>query len=99
MTVLDRIKTPLADKIEGSYAGLMYAIAFDMDTAVLDALYPEPNGYKQIEAILVEFGFGRKQGSVYYGDDSVTLVTVALAAVSDIRVLQLLNNDDLKPLL
>jgi len=55
-------------------------------------------------------GFQKQQGSVLYGDDTVTSVTAILAVVaasrkfnwlapslSDIRILQLMNNDDLMP--
>jgi virulence-associated protein VapD len=101
----------VAEGSRQAYHRPMYAIAFDLDTNALKDAYPGPsynNGYAEIKAILEEFGFSRQQGSVYYGDDGVDSVSTVLAAqelskrlpwfkasVKDIRVLQLLANDDL----
>ena|ERR1700739_555882 len=94
---------------------LMYAIAFDLDTAKLKQNYSTPsheNAYGDVEKVLVKHGFKRQQGSVYYGDETINVVATILAvqdvsktyawfkpSVKDIRILQLLGNDDLKPLL
>ena len=93
----------------------MYAIAFDMNTAAMEVAYPNDswrNGYKEIEEILGRHGFIPQQRSVYYGDKNVDQVACALAvqdlanrlswfadSVDDIRMLQLLPNDDLKRVL
>jgi virulence-associated protein VapD len=90
----------------------MYAIAFDMNTAAMGAAYPNDswrNGYKEIEEILSRHGFIPQQRSVYYGNEKVDQVACVLAvqdlanrlswfadSVDDIRMLQLLPNDDLK---
>lgn len=108
-------ETSLSGQNEAPYAGLMYAIAFDLDTAAMEATYPGDswrNGYKEVKDLLARHGFDWQQGSVYYGNQDVTVVSTVLAAqalsrrlswfkdsVKDIRILQLLANDDLKPLL
>jgi virulence-associated protein VapD len=115
MLVAEQIETQVEDPVVSPYSRLMYAIAFDLDTADLKVNYPGPssnNGYKEIRDILAGYGFDWQQGSVYYGDENVTSVTTILAAqalskqlpwfkasVKDIRILQLLANDDLKPAL
>ena len=63
----------------------MYAILFDLDTNVLNNLYPNnsrQNAYKGIEEVLKSFGFTRKQGSVYFpkNPSDVNAVTCVLAA-------------------
>jgi virulence-associated protein VapD len=94
---------------------IMYAIAFDLDTEALKINYHPvnyPNAYKEVRDFLATKGFSNKQGSLYYGDDTVTQVSTILTivelsrvfpwlknSVSDIRVLQLLNADDLRPAL
>jgi CRISPR-associated endonuclease Cas2 len=93
----------------------MYAIAFDLDTAALEKHHPSDSwnkAYREIKKVLKEHGFERQQGSVYYGDENVTSVSTVLAvqdlsrrlpwlkeSVKDIRILQLLASDDLKPAL
>jgi virulence-associated protein VapD len=113
--LIAELETPLVDPAVRPYSGLMYAIAFDLDTASMEAAYPGDswrNGYKEVKAILAEHGFGWQQGSVYYGNNDVTVISAVLAAqalsrrlswfkasVKDIRMLQLLAHDDLSPLL
>ncbi len=68
----------------GVYAERVYAIAFDMDTSVMEREYGNPNwrkGYSEIGAILLTHGFDdHKQGSVYFGDrDRVTAVSCVIA--------------------
>jgi virulence-associated protein VapD len=62
----------------------MYAIAFDLDTAKLEANHPATGeswkkAYKEIEARLKKHGFERQQESVYYGDKTVDQVICVLA--------------------
>lgn len=92
-----------------------YAIAFDLDTDTLQQLYPSPswnNAYADIRRFLEENGFDHKQGSVYFGDDSIDAVTCVVVAqkladafdwfqpsVQDIRMLRIEDNNDLLPAL
>ena len=89
----------------------VYAISFDLDTKQLETLYPSAswnNAYTDIRRALERKGFEWKQGSVYFGDDSVDAVTCVLAAqdlakqfpwftpsVRDIRMLRIEENNDL----
>lgn len=100
---------------EGLYSNIMYAIAFDFDTALLRQHYGKTsweNAYGDVRKFLAERGFTNQQGSLYYGDGSVTQVSAVLAVVEmsrnfpylknsiqDIRILQLVTNDDLRPAL
>lgn len=100
----------------GHNAGIrrsMYAVTFDMDTAALQASYHTPswqNAYNDIGRVLHRHGFGRQQGSVYFGDDTVDAVRCVLAvqelarayvwftpSVRDIRMLRIEDNNDLMP--
>lgn len=89
----------------------MYAIAFDLDNAMLKDLYHNDsyqNAYADIKKVLTGFGFTRQQGSVYFGDEKTTAVKCVLAAqalakqygwfkpsVSDIRMLRIEEMNDL----
>lgn len=89
------------------------AIAFDLDTSVLKESYhnaSRQNGYNDVGAELRKRGFERMQGSVHFGNDGVEAVTCVLAvqqltrefpwfspAVSDIRMLRVEDNNDLRP--
>lgn len=92
----------------------MYAICFDLDTEMLAARYPSPswnNAYEDICRVFGEFGFERRQGSVYFATrDTITPVDCVLAvqevskrhpwfrvSVSDIRMLRIEENNDLMP--
>jgi virulence-associated protein VapD len=91
----------------------MYAITFDMDTTSLQASYHNAyprNAYNDIGKVLHAHGFGRQQGSVYFGDDTVDAVRCVLAVqaltrtyvwfspcVRDIRMLRIEDNNDLMP--
>lgn len=69
------------------------------------------NAYEDIRRIFSHFGFHRQQGSVYFGDESVDPVRCVLAvqavtdrcrpwfkaAVIDIRMLRIEENNDLMP--
>jgi virulence-associated protein VapD len=91
----------------------MYAITFDMDATALQAAYHNAswhNAYNDIGKVLHGHGFGRQQGSVYFGDDGVDAVRCVLAvqaltrayvwfspSVRGIRMLRIEDNNDLMP--
>jgi virulence-associated protein VapD len=92
---------------------IMFAIAFDLHGESLKSSYGKPswnNAYNEVREFLAGKGFTQKQGSLYYGDETVDQVKAVLAvvelskafpylkhSVTDIRILQLLANDDLMP--
>lgn len=92
---------------------VVYAISFDLDTAVLEETYQNEswrNAYSDVRKALEGQGFARIQGAVYFGDESVDAVTCVLAvqslatsfdwfapAVRDIRMLRIEDNNDLMP--
>lgn len=91
----------------------MYAIAFDLDQEALRNHYPgnsPNNAYEAVRTMLERYGFHRQQGSVYFGNETVTPVTCVMAvqavqkrypwfgkAVSDIRMLRIEEHNDLLP--
>lgn len=91
----------------------MFAIAYDFKNEELKTHYHTPsanNAYADFRKFMESYGFKTQQGSVLYGDDSVTAVTATLAiieaskkfswlapSVSDIRILRILDKDDLMP--
>ena len=93
----------------------MYAIVFDLDTKTLEAVYPNEswrNAYQDVRKELQTRGFDWQQGSTYFGNDAVDAVTCVLAvqalkrkfswfaaAVRDIRMLRIEENNDLTPAL
>lgn len=95
--------------------GRVYAITFDLDTKVLEEAYEGKswqNAYAEIRHTLGKFGFDWRQGSVYFGDETVDAVTCVLAvqelttrfawfrpSVRDIRMLRIEENNDLGPAL
>lgn len=90
-----------------------FAIAFDLDTDTLTKTYPGNsynNAYKDIQNALEKCGFTRKQGSLYFGDDTVDAVKAVMAAnklartyswfapsVRDIRMLRIEDDNNLMP--
>ena len=58
--------------------GVVYAIAFDMDAEHRRARYGDPynNAYLEIRQVLERHQFQWQQGSVYFGDASVTAASV-----------------------
>jgi virulence-associated protein VapD len=62
----------------------MYAITFDLDTDMLQQVYPGDswrNAYTEIRRILIEDGFDWQQGSVYFGSpERIDAVTCVIAA-------------------
>jgi len=90
----------------------VYAIAFDMDIEQLRLHYGDPynNAYLEIRRVLEGHQFQWQQGSVYFGNASVTASTVMLAvidlstklpwfaaSVRDIRMLRIEEMNDLMP--
>ncbi len=93
--------------------GTVYAVAFDMDIEQLRVHYGDPcnNAYLEIRRILERHHFQWQQGSVYFGDASVTAATVTIAvidlatqlpwfaaAVRDLRMLRIEELNDLMPI-
>ena len=90
----------------------MYAIVFDFDTETLEQLYPNDswrNASTDVRNYLPARGFEWKQGSTYFGDDTVDAVRCVRAvqwlsakfswfktALRDIRMLRIEENNDLK---
>ena len=90
-----------------------YAIAFDLDTKMLQESYPNASwqgAYFDVERGLRKFGFERRQGSIHFGDDTVDAVKCVLAvqdltatlpwfrpSVTEIRMLRIEDNNDLRP--
>lgn len=101
------------DRLFPKKADRMYAIAFDLDQEQLGIHYPgnsATNAYSAIRGVLEKFGFHRQQGSVYFGNETVTPVTCVMAvqavqkkyhwfgkSVSDIRMLRIEEHNDLLP--
>ena len=90
----------------------MYAIAFDLDVDKLKVHYGSShnNAYGDIRRYFAANGFSNQQGSLYYGDQTVTMVGAGVVVanlaktypwlekcVTDIRILRLLESDDLMP--
>jgi virulence-associated protein VapD len=65
----------------------VYAIAFDLDTELLNAHYPGAspnNGYEDIRRVLEAHGFARQQGSVYFGQRPDISSVNCVLAVQDL---------------
>ena len=90
----------------------MYAIVFDFDTQILEQTYPTAswrNAYTEVRNYLTQRGFEWKQGSAYFGDDTVDAVRCVrvvqrlarkypwfTASVRGLRMLRIEENNDLK---
>ena len=91
----------------------MYAIVFDLDQETLQQLYHgnnnANNAYADIRRFLTARGFEWKQGSTYFGDDTIDAVRCVrivqrlaakydwfAPAVKDIRMLRIEENNDLQ---
>lgn len=90
----------------------MYAIVFDLDTEILKEVDPGVswnNAYSEVRTFLTSRGFEWKQGSAYFGDDSIDAVRCVRVvqklskkfawfkpSVRDIRMLRIEENNDLK---
>lgn len=92
----------------------MYAITFDLSVSSLAEHYPTSytNAYGEIKKFLLENGFTKQQGSVYFGDDTINAVKTVMVvnemsrkfpwlkdSVSDIRMLRIEENNNLEPAL
>ncbi len=90
----------------------IYGIAFDMVKARVEEHREGvwTGCYGDIAGVLEAYGFKRKQGSLYIGDDGISAVECVLAvqdlskrfpwfapSVRDIRMLRIEDNNDLKP--
>lgn len=89
----------------------MYAIVFDFDTNTLEQTYPNAswrNAYTDVRNYLTARGFEWKQGSTYFGDDTIDAVRCVrivqrlsqkfnwfTPSVKDIRMLRIEENNDL----
>ncbi len=79
-----------------------YAIALDLDPAALGS-----DAYGTIADRLYAYGFARRHGSLYFGDDNVrcVLAVQSLArefnwfepSITDIRMLRIEDHNDLLP--
>jgi virulence-associated protein VapD len=117
MEVLDRLLAEIQPKSGLGTLPLgsvrLYAIAFDLDTKVLETVFGEQSyqtGYRLVRRILEDEGFTGVQGSVYFGKKGTDPVTCVLLvqrmarelpwfgdAVRDIRMLRIEEDNDLKP--
>ena len=93
--------------------GSMYAIAFDMDTELLQQHYgatSHNNAHADIRKVLQKHGFAWQPGSVYFGGEKVNAVTCVPAvidvsaafpwfsqSVRDIRMPRIEEFNDLMP--
>ncbi len=89
----------------------MYAIVFDMDTENLKEMYHGNNfnnAYVDIRNFLTNRGFDWKQGSTYFGNETIDAVKCVIAVqklarkydwftpcVRDIRMLRIEEDNDL----
>ena len=89
----------------------MYAVVFDLDQETLGQLYhgnTPNNAYADIRRFLTARGFEWRQGSTYFGDDTIDAVRCVRViqklaakydwftpAVKDIRMLRIEENNDL----
>jgi virulence-associated protein VapD len=110
----DARSTPIRPGLPAPFKreGTVYAIAFDMDIEQLRVHYGDPynNAYLEIRRILERHHFQWQQGSVYFGDATVTTATVMIAVIDlttqlpwfaacvrDIRMLRIEELNDLMP--
>jgi virulence-associated protein VapD len=113
-TARDPRSNPIRQGLPASFKReeTVYAIAFDMDIEQLRVHYGDPynNAYLEIRRVLERHHFQWQQGSVYFGDASVTAATVMVAvidlttqlpwfaaSVRDIRMLRIEELNDLMP--
>ena len=92
----------------------VYAISFDLDTVAAERVCGATwkNCYPKIANLFAEFGFGRVQGSVYFGIPNSNAVDCMLAVeaadqrfawfakvVRDLRMLRVDEDNDLMPVI
>ena len=91
----------------------MYAVLFDLDTNYLNDNYEGTtyhNTYKLIKDYMLANGFEWKQGSVYFGRETINAVNCVVivqklaklypwfaTCVKDVRMLRIEENNDLAP--
>jgi len=91
----------------------MYAITFDIDTNCLNEQYhndSSTNAYGDIRKFMEANNFNWQQGSVYFGNESITAVSCVTtiqklansypwfrSCVKDVRMLRIEENNDLLP--
>ena len=84
-TARDTRSTPIRHGLPASFKreGTVYAVAFDMDIEQLRTHFGDPynNAYLEIRRVLERHHFQWQQGSVYFGDATVTAATVTAATV------------------
>ncbi|MCK0201402.1 virulence factor [Ornithobacterium rhinotracheale] len=89
----------------------MYAVLFDLDTNCLSVNYEGNaynNAYKLIKDFMLKNGFQWKQGSVYFGDETINAVNCVVivqklakeypwfsTCCKDVRMLRIEENNDL----
>lgn len=91
---------------------LTYAILINLDVEMLKRIYGDTysNAYTEIKKFLTDKGFTRQQGSVYFGNKKVDVVSAITAiqqlsiqkswfypSIKDIRLLRVEDSNDLKP--
>ena len=90
----------------------MYATVLDLDIEVLKEVYPGASwnsAYNDVRTFLTSRGFEWRQGSAYFGDDSIDAVRCVRVvqkmskrfswfkpSVRDIRMLRIEENNDFK---
>lgn len=92
----------------------VYAICFDLDCTAAEQLCGAGwrSCYEKLRGVFAEHGFGRVQGSVYFGDEDSDAVKCVMAVqdadrrfawfgrvVKDLRMLRVDENNDLLPAL
>jgi virulence-associated protein VapD len=113
MTVIPmRSRKPIPRPSIKRKATRVYAISFDLDTAAAEKRCGANwrNCYPKIAAVFAEFGFGRVQGSVFFGDESSDAIRCVMAVqeadrrfawfamvVRDLRMLRVDEDNDLMP--
>ena len=91
----------------------MYAVLFDLDTNCLNDNYEGTtyhSAYKFIKDYMLANGFEWKQGSVYFGKETINAVNCVVivqklaklypwfaTCVKDVRMLRIEENNDLAP--
>lgn len=115
MSVVHMRRKPVQRATTTRKARRVYAIAFDLDGATAEQFCgPNWRGtcYAKIRSVFEEFGFGRVQGSVYFGEESSDAVRCVMAvqeadrrfawfgrSVRDLRMLRVDEDNDLLPAL
>jgi virulence-associated protein VapD len=110
----DARSSPIRHGLPASFKreGVVYALAFDLDIEQLRVHSGDPynNADLEIRRVLERHAFQWQQGSVYFGDATVTAATVMVAVVDlttqlpwfaasvrDIRMLRIEELNDLMP--